>query len=255
VNARVSATQVALNQPVRLEFATMPRQVDGIDIAAAVTNALVLAGGQDWKLMGTPSVNDSDTKSKVVSVAVTLMPRATGEHPIPDIPITWLQGNYIAHVDAVTVVDNIQIAGAVRALPNEVNGIASWKWGLDLNEAMKRLTPDRIQKDGERVKAKVDDGLELEFIDGRLGAAILSQPDLDLEQARTSLLERWGLPVEGAPGRVHWLLGWTSITATSGADGKGLTLRFEREDIQQQAARLRVRSQVLDVLDRGVGGK
>src|SRR4051812_37833696 len=54
VNSHVSNRQIALNQPVRIEFTTLPRQVDNVDIANVVANSLLV--NSSWRLLGRPSV-------------------------------------------------------------------------------------------------------------------------------------------------------------------------------------------------------
>ena len=54
VNHTVSARSIALNEPVRVEFITMGRQVDGVDPAMAVRSALGYAArlvtrGEIWE--------------------------------------------------------------------------------------------------------------------------------------------------------------------------------------------------------------
>lgn len=251
VNAQVAPHETALNQPVRLEFTTMPRQVDGIDIAAAVTNALMLGGSEDWRLLGKPLVVESDAKIKLVSVSVTLLPRRSGDRPIPDVPISWLQGNYMAHVSPVKVLDRIQVAGVTRELPKETDSLSGWKWGADSEELEKRVPPSQVEKVGERVRIKAEENLVLEFVDKRLAQATMTVADIDLEQARISFLERWGLPMEETQGQLRWILGWTVITASTKEGGKGIVLLFQREDILGNVAKSQVKTKVFDVLDRG----
>lgn len=249
-NTRIEPSEAALNQPVRLDFTTMPRQVDGIDIGTAVTNALMLAGGEDWRILGKPSVDELGSKSKAVRVVVTLLPRRSGTRPVPDIPITWLQGNYVAHVDPVRVLDRIQVAGTLREPPKETAGIADWKWGMTFAEAEGRTTPGQIEKAADRIRVKAGDGLVLDFVEQRLAQATLTVPDLDLEGGRIGFLERWGLPIDEAQGQMRWIIGWTVITAAPGEGGKGVVLTFQREDILGELAKTLVKTRVFNILDR-----
>lgn len=249
-NARVTPPEIVLNQPVRLEFTTMPRQIDGIDIPTAVTNTLMLAGGEDWRLLGKPTVDETSSKSKAVQVVVTLLPRRAGKHPIPDIPITWLQGSYVAHVEPVVVQDRIQVAGALREAPKELTSIGDWPWGMTVAAAKARTSSAQFEELKDRIRLKAGEGLVLDFVEQRLGQATMTVPELDLEGSRTEYLKRWGLPHDEAAGQLRWVLGWTVITAGAGEGGKGVVLTFQREDILGELARSLVKTKVFDILDR-----
>src|SRR3954464_4082068 len=86
VNARVSpaSKEIALNQPLRIEFVTMPRQIENVDVAAAVANAVALGGGSTWRMLGRPVVSEHE-KTHTISVSFALLPRESGERALPQI--------------------------------------------------------------------------------------------------------------------------------------------------------------------------
>lgn len=250
VNARVEPAEIALNQPVRFEFSTLPRQIDGVDIATVVTSTLALAGSDDWRLISRPTINEQDSKSKIIKVTVTMLPRRAGIRVIPDIPITWLQGNYIAHVEPVRVLERLLVAGTMRDIPKEATGVADWKWGMDFSDAEKRVGPEQVSRIGDRMVIAANEGLTLEFMNGHLGQAHMTIAELNLESGRIDFIKRWGLPIDEDQGRLRWIIGWTLITASAGDNGKGTALLLQREDALNEVARSTVKSKVFDILDR-----
>ena len=80
VNHKVSSRTVSVNQAVRLEFTSMPRQIEGIEVAAAVANGIAITGGRTWRLTGKPLVTEAE-KTKTITVVVSLLPRTTGDPP------------------------------------------------------------------------------------------------------------------------------------------------------------------------------
>jgi hypothetical protein len=248
INAKVSSRQVALNQTVRIEFTTMPRQVDNLDIGVAITNAIRLSGSGCWRLMGNPVVSEHE-KTKTVTVTVSLLPRIVGDLPLPEIPLLWLQGNQVARFDLIVVTPTIQVGGNTKELPKEVFGIAGFGWGAKLSESKDKFTAEQIQTVGERTSVRVQPNLTLEFSGGVLAQATLIAPGLALEQARDSFLERWGLPQQEDGGAVIWVLGWTRITATANQNPAGLKLDLVREDILSNLNKGKVDNQVFDVLN------
>ncbi len=276
VNPQLSSRNIALNQVLRLEFTTSARQIDGVDIAAAVINAFSSGEGQ-WRLIGKPVVSETSRpkanpsereRPTLVNVVVVLLPRRTGDVPLPPLLLTWLQGNQFAEFGIVQVAKNLAIGNQQSPLPAEIDGIAGHSWGSKLATVTGKGTPlanAKAETNGPTTRVVASDNLTLLFHGEELGEAILVAPGLSLESARDSFLKRWGMPqietaaalvATPAPGSptgstasasLTWILGWTRITASESA--QGVTLAFVREDIQARLNRNRVAKQVFEVLD------
>ncbi len=248
VNHRVVpvSRRIALNQPLRLDFTTLPRQVDGVDVALVVANGISLAARDSWRIVGKPVVAEGD-KTKTVTVTLTLLARATGDLPLPRFPMGWLSGDPLAEFGVVTVGSNIQIAGEVRPLPPECEGAGGVLWGAQLAEAKERFPGEIPKVEGERTLLKASSGLTLVFRGGELTDAQVTAPGLSLEQARTSFLERWGVPLSEDATGLTWAMGWTRITAVPGADGVAVTV--SREDLQAKQAASKVKARVFSAFD------
>jgi hypothetical protein len=259
INAKVSAKQICLNEPLRLEFTTMPRDVEGVDIGKSVANSLRLGAAVTWRLLGEPIVSEvlrgsvpSDDKTsrdrpKPVSVTVNLLPRTAGDLQLPDIPITWLQGNTVARFSIVTVTPQVMIIGTARDLPREINGVGGFAWSTTQDEARGRIAANLVKKVDNRTVMTPQEHLGLVFEGGMFAEATLRAPGLTIDQARTSFLQRWGVPhIEDATS-LTWILGWTRIVATPSADG--ISINLMREDVQAQLSRTQVSTDVFGVLD------
>ncbi len=270
VNATVSAREIAFNQPVRVEFTSMPREIDGIDITTAVKNGLAVGPGQQWRLMGEPQVREQERVRPVapaatdappaaprqvlkpITVIFTIMPRITGEVPLPQVPMTWLVGQRLAEFGKVTVRNAISVGGEIRDLPKEADGLAGFPWGAKLVDLVAdgRLTEAALDRSAaDRVIAQPQSGLTLIFRGGELAAGALLTTNLDLTQARASFLERWGIPQLEEVAGLTWVIGWTKIVASPSAEGDGVRITFLREDIEQRLNQARVQSGVFGVLD------
>jgi len=273
VNATVSAREIAFNQPVRIEFTSMPREIEGVDITTAVKNGLSVGPGQQWRLMGDPQIREQERVRpaapsassasdapvapprqalKPINVIFTIMPRVTGEVPLPQVPMTWLVGQRLAEFGKVTVRNAISVGGEIRDLPKEADGLAGFPWGAKLADLIAdgRLTEANLDRSlADRVIAKPQPGLTLTFRGGELAAGALLTTNLDLAQARASFLERWGIPQLEEIAGLTWVIGWTKIVASPSAEGDGVRLTFLREDIEQRLNQARVQSGVFGVLD------
>ncbi len=249
INSRVSSKLIALNQPVRIDFTTMPRQIENIDIASTVANSLAVGLGANWRVLGKPVVSEHD-KTKTVTVAVTLLPRKTGKIMLPQIPITWLQGDQYAEFGEVEVSERILVGGDTADLPKECNGVAGFAWGAKLAELKTTQIADNlIDYQADKVVAHPKQGLDLVFRGGELAEAVIAAPGITIDQARESFFSRWGLPqVEDASG-ITWVLGWTRITASSAGADQGVRLALVREDIQTRLNKAQVKDNVFDVLE------
>ncbi|MBA2480602.1 MAG: hypothetical protein H0V44_08065 [Planctomycetes bacterium] len=248
VNARVSNRQIALNQPVRIEFTTMPRQVESVDIAKSVANGLLV--NSTWRLLGRPTVVEHD-KTKTVTVAVNLLPRTTGNLVLPQIQVSWLQGDQAAEFGQVAVTSGVIVGGETKDLPKETTGVAGYAWGSRLVDVKTTRIPDNlIEYLPDRAIARPQPGLELVFRGGELSDAVIAAPGLDIDQARESFFSRWGLPQIEEANAVTWILGWTRITASaSGGDVPGVKLTIVREDILARLNQSQVKDSVFSVLD------
>ncbi len=245
-NQRVSGRTIALNQPVRLELTTVPRQVEGVNIEAAVSDAVTLGSGQAWRLAGRPS-SQIDEKTKTVRVSIVLLPRAVGEAVLPVIPISWLNGEQIAEFGSVKVEAQLVIGSDTKPLPAELTAVGGFAWGAKLDDLKELIGATTL--DGERLLAKPRPGLELVFRRGQLVEAAIDAGDLTVEGARASFLARWGSPQVEEAGALTWMIGWTRISVTPSADGKGVRLALAREDLLAQAVQARISDKVFGLLE------
>ncbi len=257
VNHKVSTRKVSVNQPVRLEFTTMPRQVEGIEIAASVTNGIALAGSSTWRLSGKPVVVENE-KTKTVTVVVTLLPRTTGDLVLPSFPLAWLSGDPRPDFGQVTVTQTMIVGGESRALPPEYDGVGGFLWGARQEDLIgTQIPPTSVTTLGDKTVAKISGSLELGFRAGELAEATLLASGVSLEQSRSSFCERWGVPLTETDVASTWILGWTRITATSlnepakpdGTKSEGVRIDLTREDLAAKQAASQVRSRVFNLLE------
>lgn len=261
INARVSAKEICLNETVRVEFTTLPRDIDGVDVAQSVANTLRLSAVSTWRLVGEPTATevlrgapspaDGDKavreRPRPITVVFHVLPRTTGDVSLPDIPITWLQGNTVARFAPVVVKPNLIIAGKISELPREAAGVGGFAWASSLDEVRTRVDDSKVKKDGNRTLITAQPNLTLIFTSGIFGEALLRAPGLTKEQARTSFLQRWGIPQQEDANSLTWIIGWIRITARPDADG--ISLQLVREDAQAQLANAQVTGDVFNVLD------
>jgi hypothetical protein len=265
INAKISSKRVCLNEAVRIEFTTMPREIEGVDIGASVTNSLRLSAAGTWRLLGRPVVVEQSApaagpqpaagdpakpvreRPRPITVVLSLLPRMPGDLQLPDIPVTWMQGNAVARFDIVVVEPKVMVGGTAKELPREVTGIAGYAWGAKLDEVKSKAPGEVAQTADGRTQIKAQKNLTLEFVSGQLAQATLRAPGLGLEQARASFLERWGIPQGEDASSLTWILGWTRITATPAGDG--ITLAIVREDVQADLAKAQVKADVFGLLD------
>ncbi len=245
VNHTVSSRSIALNEPLRIEFTTMARQLPEVDIAASVRAAIDVGGASTWVLIDQPLVVENE-KSRTVSVTIALQPRMAGSLDLPQIPLTWLKGNALAAFGKVEVAESISVAGQQRPLPAEVQGVARVPWGGGFAEWRDRV-PGAVAglKDGAETLT-TPQGLELRFMAGRLAEATMLARGLTMETAQRSFAERWGVP-RGTPRQQTWLIGWTRITATPAESG-GVILRFADDKQIARIAQVRFDAEVVSVL-------
>lgn len=261
INARVSAKEICLNETVRVEFTTLPRDIEGVDVAKSVANSLRLSATTTWRLVGepiateflrgAPSPAEGDKpvreRPKPITVVFHVLPRTTGDVSLPDIPITWLQGNTVARFAPVVVKPNLIIAGKVSELPREAAGVGGFHWSSTLDEVRTRVDASKVKKDGARTLITPQPNLTLIFTGGIFGEALLRAPGLTKEQARTSFLQRWGIPQQEDEESLTWIIGWIRITARPDPDG--ISLQLVREDAQAELASAQVTGDVFNVLD------
>lgn len=261
INARVSAKEICLNESVRVEFTTLPRDIDGIDVAASVANSLRLSAVSTWRLLGEPVATEAlrgapaptegdkpvRERPKPITVVFNVLPRTTGDLTLPDIPITWLQGNTVARFNTVVVKPNLLVAGKQIDLPREAAGVGGFHWSSTLDEVKNRVDATKIKKDGNRTLVTPQPNLTLIFTGSVFGEANLRAPGLTKEAARTSFLQRWGIPQTEDANSLSWIIGWIRITARPDADG--ITLQLIREDAQAELAHSQVNNDIFGVLD------
>lgn len=261
VNAKVSAKELCLNETLRVEFTTMPRDVADVDVIKSISNSLRLSASKSWRLVGEPQVTESlrlaplpatsekpvKERPKPITVVFSLLPRTTGDLTLPDLPITWLLGNNFAKFNMVTVVPSILVAGKRIDLPQEANGVGGFAWSSTLDEVRTRVSSEKIKKDGAQTIITPKPQLTLIYTEGFLGEAILRAPALTLDVARSEFLQRWGIPQQEDAASLTWFIGWTRITARP--DREGITLSLVREDIQAKLAKAQVSTDIFNVLE------
>jgi hypothetical protein len=267
VNAKVSAKEICLNETLRVEFTTMPREIADVDIVKSISNSLRLSASKSWHLVGEPQVTESlrlpslPTNSsekpasgekpakglKPITVVFSLLPRTPGDLTLPDLPLTWLLGNNFAKFNTVTVVSSILVAGKRIDMPQEANGVGGFAWSSTLDEVRTRVSNEQIKKDGARTIITPKPQLTLIYTEGLLGEAILRAPALTLDVARTEFLQRWGIPQQDDSTSLTWFIGWTRITART--DPAGITLSLVREDIQAKLAKAQISFDIFNVLE------
>ncbi len=164
-NQKVSARTVALNQPVRIELTTVPRQIEGVSIEGSIADAVTLGNGQAWRLVGRPTTQIDD-KTKTVRVSIVLLPRAVGDSPLPTIAISWLNGEQTAEFGSVKVEPQLVVGSEIKPMPSELTAVAGFPWGGKLEELKEQVGATTV--DGDRLVAKPKPGLELGFRRGEL---------------------------------------------------------------------------------------
>ena len=261
VNAKVSAKELCLNETLRVEFTTMPRDIADVDVIKSISNSLRLSASKSWRLVGEPQVTESlrlapspsdgdkpvKERPKPITVIFSLLPRTTGDLTLPDLPITWLVGNNFAKFNTITVVPSILVAGKRIDLPQEANGVGGFAWSSTLDEVRTRVSSEKIKKDGARTIITPKPPLTLIYTEGFLSEAILRAPALTLDVARSEFLQRWGIPQQEDAASLTWFIGWTRITARP--DSEGITLSLVREDIQAKLAKAQVSTDIFNVLE------
>ena len=245
VNHQLSARRIAVNQPVRLEFTTMPRQVEGVDIAASIINGIELTAGSTWRILGKPMVKEGE-KTRTITISVSLLPRVTGDLDLPRPPMAWLTGEPRPNFGIVTVTQSIAVGGENRSLPAEFDGVGGFVWGAKIEEVKERsgATPT-VQ--GDRTLIKPSAGLTLVFRGEILAEATVLAQGLGVELARASFLDRWGIPLQEDANGLTWVLGWTRINASTSSEGTLVTIT--REDLAARLAAAQVKGRVFQLLD------
>jgi hypothetical protein len=267
-NVKLSSPKIALNEVERIEFTTMQREVENVDIAAAVANALRLGAGSQWLLIGkpvvtemlngTPAVDPSKPPSTVVrerlrpvTVVFTMLARTPGDLVLPDVPLTWLTGNQVARLGTVVVDSSIKVGSVNQELPREVSGVAGYAWNAKFTDIREHLQQSQIEMVKDHQLVHVQKNLTLEFIGGTLAQATLLAPGLTLDQARLEFLKHWGIPQIEEPAALTWVLGWTRITASmdGNAATPGIVLNLVRDDVRANLTHSQVSAEVFGVLD------
>lgn len=244
-NPRVTDRAIALNESVRITFATMRPQREHVDIERAIRTALsVPAVHRHWRLLGEPDIVQHE-KAKDISVRLHLRPRTTGELPLPRIPVTWLDGDLAAEFGTVTVADHIVVGTEEQDLPNELAAIGGYAWGSDAEAILAHNAGNRIVEEDPTV-IQTPAGLRLHLVDDRLARGTLLAQGLTFAAAERSFVQRWGTPSGAGDDGLTWHIGWVTIRAVPVADGVEVHLVHER--IEASVERGRVTSEVFDVL-------
>ena len=266
INAKISSKRICLNEAVRVEFTTMPRDIENIDIASAVANAVRLGGADHWRLLGKPTISEQlgnvgaasadptkpvKERPKPITVVFSLLPRKAGDLVLPDVPVTWIQGSTVARFDTIVVSAQVMVGGTAKEMPKEVYGVAGYTWGTTLDSLKDKFTAEQLTSANGSTAVKAQKNLTLIFTNGTLAEAKLFAPGLALDQARTSFLERWGIPHEENANELTWLLGWTHIAVNpmNSAGTNGIQIHLSREDVQADQAKTQVKNDVFGILE------
>lgn len=250
-NPRVSAREIAFNEPVRLTFATTRPQLE-VDIARELRTALELPSvSRDWGLAAAPEVVQHE-KAMDVTVTLLLRARSSGEVALPTIPVAWLEGKRSAVFPTVTVHNHIRVGSETRDLPVELEAVADYAWGSDRAAILAADSRNRVvEETGRETLIATPGGLLLRLLDGRLAEVRLVAEGLKLDGALGSFVQRWGTPEERGEERARWQLGWLDIEAVDGETGVIVTL--VHQGIAGEATRKRVQGEIFRLLETGHG--
>ena len=248
-NPRINSRDIALNEMVRVTFSTMPIQVPGVDVEQSVLRSLQAGkGSRDWRLLNTPLITVHE-KGNDVEITLELLPRRSGELPLPAIDLPWLEGTHKTDFGAIRVGYRVDLAeDDSQAAPAEVDGIAGFSWGDDIKVVAQRLNKEI---DAQTKKISLSDQLQLDFPAGTLARATLITQGVDLRDSRPQLVKRWGTPIRtitAGGGKLEWSLGWIWITASQ--EGDNLIVSIANERIEQQAADIFLKQQLFAPLDQ-----
>jgi len=252
-NARVSSRDIALNEVVRCQFSTIRPELEDVDIAEVVHNALRLTAVRErWRLTSPPVVKEHP-KIKDVTITFRLQPRESGELPLPTIPVRWMRGDAMARFGSVQVHPGIVVGSERQGPPPELDGVGGFSWGMDLDQIRERVAADQIEA-GTPTVVRPRPNITLLLHGGRLTAARVSADELDMDAARAEFIDRWGTPDQQHQSEqgveLVWHIGWLRITASE-PEAEQILLRLVHEGIEQRSLTQRVQRQLFDVLERG----
>ena len=237
-NPRISSRSIALNQPVRITFTTIPAQLPEVDIVSTVRSALALPDARSrWRLYGTPSVEVHD-RLHTIEVGFVLLPRISGSLQLPEIPVRWLEGEQLARFGQVVVADGIAVGAEQRQIPRECTEVAGVPWTADPTVLKNQFgAPEEVSTEPVHIlRFQPEPNLIIETQAGRLSQVRVDTPQLRLEDARHQLVERWGEPILDRVGKslpsqaqLLWHIGWLRIEGYPQEDGMRVVL--VREDV------------------------
>ena len=249
-NPRVSDTEIPFNGSVRATFSTTRPQVPDVDIARDLRIALELPSVvRDWRLVGEPEVMQHE-KARDVSVSLLFKPRRSGELDLPEIPVSWLEGDRTVRFATVTVADHLVVGTEQRELPVELEAVGGYAWGSERDAILATEPGNRVEGEtGRETVIATPAGLQLLLLDGRLAEVEMVAGGLRLDAALASFVQRWGSPREQDTERANWILGWLRIDAANVP--QGVLLRLRHEGIASRAMRRRVEGEVFRLLETG----
>ena len=249
-NPRISSRAIALNEMVRVTFSTMPIQVRGVDVEQSVLRSLQAGqDGRNWRLLNAPLITIHE-KGNDVEITMELLPRRSGDLALPQLDLPWLEGTHRTNFGSIRVENRVDLAPAdTAAAPVEVDGIAGFTWGQDIQLVAQRLNQS---VDPQTKNIELSEQLRLNFPAGALAKATLITQGINLRDSRPQLVQRWGTPIRTTisddGGTLEWSLGWVWITAEQ--DGADLKVEIANEQIIQQAADIFLKQQLFAPLDQ-----
>jgi hypothetical protein len=258
-NPRVSSRSIAFNQVVRVTFTTIPAQIPEVDVLSTVRSALALPSAlADWRLYREPMVVVHE-RLLTIEVSFALQPRHPGVLPLPSIPVRWLNGDQVGEFGTVAVGDEILVGNQPRPIPLELSAVAGFSWETPYALLKQQIgEPVEIEKgpvDTARSIFKPAEHVEIECRGMLMHSIRIHSTGMDLDQARSSFIDRWGEPTSDESGnerpRLTWVIGWLRITATQTTDqaGPGISLELLREDVAQKLMSKQIEQKVFDILD------
>ena len=94
-----------MNQTILVRFTTLRPQLEDVDPRVIVDAALSQGEtAANWRLLGKPVIVDNE-KVGTLNISFSLLPRVSGDVPLPEIPVRWLRGNQIASFGNAQVVE------------------------------------------------------------------------------------------------------------------------------------------------------
>ena len=249
-NPKVSSRDIAMNQAISVSFTTLRPQIEEVSPLAIVEGALAQNDtAANWRVLTKPVIVDND-KIGTLNISFSLLPRVSGEVPLPEIPVRWLRGNQIATFGSAQVAALLARGTVTKPLAADHESIGGYAWGTSYQEILQRtgLESGTLDASGDLV-VTTKAGLELIIRGSRLAAARIYAKGVNVAQARQAFLDRWGdNQASDDPLLTRWIIGWVRIEArTKGIDQT--VIELTHEGIEADIARQQIEDKVFDLLD------